>query len=262
MSSTAERRILPMHSRRTSSVQRPSGNRNETPADPADMIGGLSIRDEASDQNSSTLLTPPREARLPGAAIRFGDVTISSKGLLPFTFGELYNVTPLPSPRPSPQPSPEPSTRRNEQQLPLSSLSQLNDLSPRSQRDTNESSRLSLGTPTWSFTQNTRRLSDASAVGASVNAVPYDVNSEQVPVEPFFDPPFQATLTKGIDLAQRVADALVGDHLECEHDTDLTRLWNDARRLSIFQTSDTRTVAVLGDSGEGDSLLGSTVQNF
>ena len=251
MSSTAERRTLPMHSRRTSPAQRPSSDRTQT-ADPADMIAGLSVRDEAPDPTSSALLTPPREGRLPSTTVRFGDVTAPSNGLLPFTFGELYNVTPLPSP----QPSPEPSTRKNEQQVPLFSLSQLNDFSPRPQRNTDESGRHSVGTPTWSFAQNPRRLSDASAVSASGSAAPYDVNREQVPEEPFFNPRFQATLTKGIDLAQRVADTLVWDHLESERDPNLTRLWNDAKRLSNFQTSDTRTVAVLGDSGEGDSPLG------
>jgi hypothetical protein len=123
------------------------------------------------------------------------------------------------------------------------------------QGNNNQDDRISVDVPTWSFAESSRRPSDVSAVSANATTAPYDVNGEEAPVEPFFDPRFQATLVKGIDLAQRMANAMAGDHFESERDSDLNRLWNDAKRLRNFQTSDTRTVAVLGDSGQGESTL-------
>lgn len=248
---SAERRISPMRSRRSPSTPKPSNTANHDAADPIDMIAALSFDDESLDMNPSALLTPPREGRRTSAAVRFGAAPSPSNGLLPFTFGQLYNITPLPTPRPSP----EPPSRGDDEQPLLFSLSPPRDSRAESEGDINQNNRIPVDVPPWSFAQSSRRSSDVSAVSANATAAPYDVNGEQAPDEPFFDPRFQATLVKGIDLAQRVANAIAGDQLAPERDSDLNRLWNDANKLRNFQTSDTRTVAVLGDSGQGDSTL-------
>lgn len=79
----------------------------------------------------------------------------------------------------------------------------------------------------------------------------YNVNVEMMPDEPFFQPTFQAALNRGIVLAHDVARALRKCKSASEPQSDLSRLLKDAEDLSRFRGSDTRTIAVLGDSGEG-----------
>ena len=234
MSSAVQRSIAPMRSRRTSPAQRPSATGRQSPANPTEMIATLSLHDGKSASNPTTLLAPPREGEPRSAAIRFGEVDTQSNGPLSFTFGEMYNVTRQPSPQPSPQPPPGPPARRDEQRTPPFSFSPQSNSSTESQK-------------------SIVRLMDAPVVSPSESATPYSVNSEIAPDEPFFDFRFQAALVKGINLAKRVANTLSWDHVESGQDQDLKRLWNDAKRLNNFQTSDTRTVAVLGDTGEGSS---------
>ena len=236
-----------MSPRRSSSSQRLSIARNQSPEAPVDVIASLSL-----NSNPNTLLTPPREGRHSIATIRFGDNNASSNSPSPFTFGQLYNVTPMPSPQPSPEPRP----RLDERRSSSFSFSLQLDLSSESHGDVDDHDRTSADRPAPTSTQTSRRQSDVSVVSVEMNtASPYDVNREKVPDEPFFDARFQAALVKGKDLAQKVANALTEGHFESEHESDLKRLWDDAKKLSSFQTSDTRTVAVLGDSGEGDYSL-------
>lgn len=87
------------------------------------------------------------------------------------------------------------------------------------------------------------------------STVSYDVRDEEAPLEPFFTPVFQTALRTGLGIANKVVHAiekLVGSSVPS---SDLERLVTDARRLETFQSSDTRTIAVLGDSGEGNYRL-------
>lgn len=80
----------------------------------------------------------------------------------------------------------------------------------------------------------------------------YDVTDEEAPLEPFFTSIFQNALRDGLGIANKLVSAiekLIGDETPS---VDLERLLNDARKLETFQSSDTRTIAVLGDSGEGE----------
>ena len=83
--------------------------------------------------------------------------------------------------------------------------------------------------------------------------VPYDIKREEpLPPHPYFTEDFQRNgIGKGIDWAKNVAGALqqFGDTIAS--DADLKRFADDANRLSRFESHDTRTIAVLGDSGEG-----------
>ncbi|OBT81787.1 hypothetical protein VE02_09856 [Pseudogymnoascus sp. 03VT05] len=93
-------------------------------------------------------------------------------------------------------------------------------------------------------------------------ASPYDVGSEEPPLEPFFASPFQTALQKGLDIAKDVADAMETAGQSLVAGGDLQRLINDAKELSTFKSSETRTIAVLGDSGEGKSSLINSLLHF
>ncbi|KFY06936.1 hypothetical protein V492_07602 [Pseudogymnoascus sp. VKM F-4246] len=91
---------------------------------------------------------------------------------------------------------------------------------------------------------------------------PYDVGSEEPPLEPFFASPFQTALQKGLDIAKDAADAMERAGNPVVAGGDLQRLINNATELSTFESSETRTIAVLGDSGEGKSSLINSLLHF
>ncbi|KAH8812284.1 hypothetical protein F5884DRAFT_784973 [Xylogone sp. PMI_703] len=101
-----------------------------------------------------------------------------------------------------------------------------------------------------------RSLSDVSDVSENNdNTNPYDVRDEKVPLEPFFTPTFQTALKDGMRIANKVDTALKRSIGSSGPSNELGMLLNDAQKLKTFQSSDTRTIAVLGDSGEGKSSL-------
>lgn len=98
-----------------------------------------------------------------------------------------------------------------------------------------------------------RSVSDVSDVSDNNdNISPYDVRDEEAPLETFFTPVFQTALQNGLSIANKVDTAIETLFGSSQASSDLERLLKDARRLGIFQSSDTRTIAVLGDSGEGN----------
>ena len=99
---------------------------------------------------------------------------------------------------------------------------------------------------------HSRRVSDISTVSENNDTlVSYDVRDENTPPEPFFTSSFQTALQHGLDIAKSTVAAIerFGDPSKLRG--DLKRLLKDSKDLSTFQSSDTRTIAVLGDSGEG-----------
>lgn len=101
-----------------------------------------------------------------------------------------------------------------------------------------------------------RSISDASDVSdnndSNDSMATYDVRDEQAPLEPFFTPGFQAALKNGLGIANKVVSAIEKLIGSSEPSRDLQRLLQDARKLETYESSDTRTIAVLGDSGEGN----------
>lgn len=79
----------------------------------------------------------------------------------------------------------------------------------------------------------------------------YDVESETPPSEPFYSPAFQNTLGKGQGIADKIGSGLDKAQLSPVDGDDLPGLIHDAKALSKFEASDTRIIAILGDSGEG-----------
>lgn len=101
--------------------------------------------------------------------------------------------------------------------------------------------------------QRPRSVSDVSDVSdRNDNISPYDVRDEEAPLEPFFTSVFQTALQNGLSIANTVCTAIEKLVGSSEPSSDLERLSKDAKRLGTFQSSDTRTIAVLGDSGEGN----------
>lgn len=79
---------------------------------------------------------------------------------------------------------------------------------------------------------------------------PYDIRDEPAPTAPFYTTTFQSAVRNGTGIAQEAAEALVA---VCALDNVpiLQRLKCTAEDLSKYRSSETRTIAVLGDSGEG-----------
>jgi hypothetical protein len=62
-------------------------------------------------------------------------------------------------------------------------------------------------------------------------------------------------MTDGLSIARDVEGIIQGIGCSVGLDSDLRRLLSDAEKLSTFNCSNTRTVAVLGDSGQGGHRL-------
>ncbi|KAK3306258.1 uncharacterized protein B0T15DRAFT_396538 [Chaetomium strumarium] len=97
----------------------------------------------------------------------------------------------------------------------------------------------------------TSDVSIASDLEEGPTANPYDVRNERGPVHRFFTAEFQSTLQAGLGIAKDTLAELEGLDGLVQSDRDLERLLSDAKELCAFQGTDTKTIAVLGDSGEG-----------
>jgi len=191
-------------------------NQNGKPGHVESLFKSLSINEDDSTIAQNKYLTPPRE----NAPLKvFGSPENQGGGNTPFDFRFLYNATPQPSPKPS-----------------------------RSGRGGGSFQAADTAGPSLNLPN--RRISDVSTTSVDERAPPYDVRDEQPPTNAaFFKPQFQMQLTRGI----HIAESLVCDlgHCRPKSGSNIRRLLDDARRLSNFQTQDTRIVALLGDSGEG-----------
>ncbi|TGO22762.1 hypothetical protein BPAE_0156g00090 [Botrytis paeoniae] len=83
----------------------------------------------------------------------------------------------------------------------------------------------------------------------------YAVEDEKAPVEPYFTEKFQSILGRSYDIAIQVADELEKLEKVFGDDVNFRRLLNDSKGLSKGGISNTRTIAILGASGEGKSSL-------
>lgn len=193
-------------------------NQNSKPGHVESLFGSLSINEDDSTIAQNKYLTPPRENAPP---MVFGSPENQGGGHTPFDFRFLYNATPQPSPKPS--------------------------RSGRGGGPFADTAAPSLNLPN-------RRISDVSTTSVDERVPPYDVRDEQPPTNAvFFKPQFQMQLTRGIHIAESLACDL--GHCRPKSGSNVRRLLDDARRLSNFQTQDTRIVALLGDSGEGKSSV-------
>ena len=207
-------------------------------------------------------------------AFQFGqDEADLSNDHATFTFRSIHNRTPRPSLSPSPVPSPEPSS--------TSSAITVKNTSPHSKPSILFPNAEAKNGSDLSKALNSLRIhSDRSASSSSVRepvvraprgadgagestagvrigfhqrrrGVEYDVNSERAPSHPFFTQALQQALISGAGTAKQAA-AYIQDLNEIDDPGVVaTKLLRDAKKLSAFHAEDTRTIAVLGDSGEG-----------
>ncbi|GAB1312304.1 Dynamin N-terminal domain-containing protein [Madurella fahalii] len=267
--------------RRTPQARLPSpDNRSDDPSSPTFDVGELRDVLPATEPRSSS--TSPASSARPGPKLLSAQTNEGLQSIVPrsvrsrngsetgssppavyvfgqpqpveFTFRSLHNATPLPSRQPSPQPStPGAVTNRTGHGSPQSSgiaVPQLSLPSPAPSDLTTEAS----ATVRGALPRN--RTSDVSILSETDDHVTaYDVRDEKAPTHRFFTTEFQSTLQAGLGIARatsaevRRLGSLVGS------EGDLKKLLDDAQELCAFQGSDTKTIAVLGDSGEGKSSL-------
>ncbi|TGO35356.1 hypothetical protein BHYA_0161g00190 [Botrytis hyacinthi] len=104
---------------------------------------------------------------------------------------------------------------------------------------------------------HSRRSSEGSFADSesSNEDAKYAVEDEEAPIEPYFTKKFQSILGRSYDIAIQVADELEKLEKVFGEDVNFRRLLNDSKRLSKGDISSTRTIAILGASGEGKSSL-------
>lgn len=197
------------------SIERP---RDDSPEqqDPATTqltseLEHLNLTHERTRTNESRRFSP-RSAETPHTA--GSSVTASS----------LYNATPRPSL------SPEPST-----------ASDADERGTETSQTTSDSSN-----PT-----ETSYLPDIGRLSLDNDEDPYDVGEEPLPDEPFFDHNFQSALKSGIGLARNVGKILGKCVLAQDETSDISRLLRTAKRHEGFDSPESRTIGIIGDSSSG-----------
>ncbi|TLD06663.1 uncharacterized protein PgNI_08716 [Pyricularia grisea] len=95
----------------------------------------------------------------------------------------------------------------------------------------------------------------ATGTLARAPPAPYRVETEEGPAHEFFTSSFQDNLSEAINVAQEAVLLIEKLRAAGVSDEILMRLLEDARRLGSYTGSETRTIAVLGDSGQGKSSL-------
>ncbi|KAK2596612.1 hypothetical protein QQS21_006288 [Conoideocrella luteorostrata] len=195
----------------------------------------------------------------------------------PYRFGNfrgLHNVTPVGSPRqvpdqqtfhfslpPSPGLSPSSAlkAKSSRKSLPETSSDVLrNPFSPQiaAQSVETPSSGQSVLIPR---NRSQSDLSISATTGAQT-ATAYDVLNEETPHHVFFSNSFQTSIQRGIEIAKAAKE--LTKSIASPQNQELLALVNEAENLSSFQGTNTRTIAILGDSGQGKSSLINSLLHF
>ncbi|UNI13469.1 hypothetical protein JDV02_000212 [Purpureocillium takamizusanense] len=87
--------------------------------------------------------------------------------------------------------------------------------------------------------------------------IPYDAKDEAAPAHELFTSTFQDALKDGRKISEDAVAAIEGamQASTAASTVELRQLLHTAKALTSFECTDTRTIAVLGDSGEGKSSL-------
>ncbi|KAI4143217.1 MAG: hypothetical protein LQ341_002975 [Variospora aurantia] len=93
-------------------------------------------------------------------------------------------------------------------------------------------------------------------------AIPYDVGSEDLPPEPFFQKDFQRCLNSGRGIANAVHTTLAQCSLSTHTGSELSHLRDSANALRSFASPATRLVGIVGDSAAGKSSLINSLLNI
>jgi hypothetical protein len=200
----------------------------------------------------SSVPTTPRTITMKSHRVnQTGVITGSSTGHTPQNNNLQVEETPL-TPRSLHNASPQPPMMFAK---PLaSSLTSQPSLTP-------NTSNSATGDQTAGLQQTLRNLSleemgnpASSFMAEATISEPYNINKEPAPNEPFYSPLFQSTLKTGIKIASDAADGTTKLQGVVSNQR-LRNLQEDAELLKNYQSSGTRTIAVLGDSGQGEWTL-------
>ena len=197
---------------------------------PSSNAAGVGSRSPSSDTSSAHLVTPPRPV-LP---------KVSQQGGI--TSPTLRDESSYEVPLTSANISPKASFLMPEVTRPFQPL--------RHQRSASNISAAS----------STKAAPESSDRGQAPN----DIGDKEVPTQPFFTAPFQTALKHGQDIVKS-SEALVQDIINIIDDGSNSfpkKLANGAQVPSAFSKSQSRTIAVLGDSGEGKSSLINSLLHF
>ncbi|KAG9255485.1 uncharacterized protein F5Z01DRAFT_56619 [Emericellopsis atlantica] len=191
-----------------------------------------------------------------------------------FSFGDLHNFSPLQSPRasptirhpkaslqvrshnPSPGSSPAVTASVSGGFLSPPRLSLNNQSSPSISEINNRTRSLSLAEPR---TETADALSTSllppshSIVNSGDHPEAYDPRVEPGPTHEYFTIDFQQRLREGASIAKETVAAIEKVESAMKLDDEAGELLKQARELSAMRSDVTRTIAILGDSGEGQS---------
>ncbi|EXV00317.1 Ras GTPase family protein [Metarhizium robertsii] len=250
----------------------------ETSTSRRDTTSSVTTPSFTFDIDPSALGEGAREANPPTSA-----ETASSSPPIVYQFGSfrgLHNVTPVPSPKaepfklsddyvfdfslPSPKcPSPKAAFKiRSPRNSRPSSLSDLLGYSPSTQsgRPPAETGQSSTSEPILLLGNQSHSDLSRAVAGSQQPVVAYDVLNEETPRHPFFSNTFQATLQKGLRIAKAATDVLKS--VRSVQGSGLDSLLKEGEDLCAFHGTSTRTIAILGDSGQGKSSLINSLLHF
>lgn len=185
------------------------------------------------------------------------------------SFRGLHNVTPVPSPKAEPfrvpddhifdfsLPSPKslsPRAASNLRSRGGSRSSSVSDVLGHSLgnlagRPSAELGQSSTSEPTLPLRNRSHSDLNTSGAGSEEPVVAYNVLNEETPHHPFFSNAFQATLQRGVNIAKAAADVLKS--VQSVQGSSLDGLLKEAEDLCLFHGTSTRTIGILGDSGQG-----------
>lgn len=199
---------------------------------------------------SGQTFSPPLSQSGPGTRGPVFDATSS--------FRSMHNFSPSPSPRPSPMPASPQSSRLASPEAQLANLS-LQDSPSANRRQIGASPSVPPAAPPHRriAVPFSRRIAanTSRTVQPQPGTGPYNIRDEVPPEHAFFSRDFQTALRNGLGVARGIADMIRNMPPSIERGPEIQALLGKAENMGRFIGSDTRTVAVLGDSGEGSSRL-------
>lgn len=96
---------------------------------------------------------------------------------------------------------------------------------------------------------------DRDGTGPAKRLKPYNALDEPTPSHTFFTSDFQGKIRSGVDIAKGTVAAMEKLQTSVELDSSSRDLLSEARSMTSYQGSETKRIAVLGDSGEGKHEL-------
>ena len=198
----------------------------ERPISVGDRLAELTISSPTATRPSSRLLSP--------------DISLPSvEGADLITVRDLPNATP----RPSPSPEPERSSALDTSSVINQDHYQDIEASDGRAGDLPNPKALSLGDDEAQF-------------------IPYNVDAEALPLNPCFDRDYQRAVKRATMLAGNVCTHLSQCEVANRVDSQLYKIKQRASQLNRFDSPASRTVAIVGDSAAGTSLLSSSLHFF